>query len=296
MKIRSGLVLLTVVFTAHAAELKPETVKAWQEYVHAATARMQERLNPDGHFLKIDENRDWGQRVRSGEILVLPDGAKSIKKVPSGLIHDWVGAVFVPHATLSDVLSVVRDYDRYKQIYRPSVIDSRARERREHEDRFSMVLLNKSLFLKGALDSDYQSSYIRVSDRRWYSVTETTRIQEIDDYGEPAQHALSEGEGSGLIWRLFSITRFDERDDGVYIELEAIALSRDIPISLRWIVEPIVRRVSIASMTTSLRQTEGAVRSGTALADAKTPVERYPTVTSDVLPSPRNSSAVHSLR
>jgi hypothetical protein len=47
----------------------------------------------------------------------------------------------------------------------------------------------------------------------------------------------------------------------VYIELEAIALSRDIPAALRWAVEPIVRRVSRSSLDTSLQQTKDAVRS-----------------------------------
>jgi hypothetical protein len=70
---------------------------------------------------------------------------------------------------------------------------------------------------------------------------------------------LLAGEGSGVIWRLFSIASYRERDGGVYIELEAIALSRDIPASLRWLAEPIVRRVSRASLSTSLRQTENAV-------------------------------------
>ena len=65
----------------------------------------------------------------------------------------------------------------------------------------------------------------------------------------------------GLIWRVHSITHFEERDGGVYIEVEAIALSRDIPAVLRWVVDPIVRRVSRASLATSLQQTEAAVRS-----------------------------------
>jgi hypothetical protein len=68
------------------------------------------------------------------------------------------------------------------------------------------------------------------------------------------------GEGSGLIWRLFSIARYAQRDGGVYVELEAIALSRDIPPTFRWLIEPIVRRVSRGSLLTSLQQTENAVR------------------------------------
>jgi hypothetical protein len=284
------------VFTAQAAELKRETVKAWQGYVQSATARMQEHLRPESHFLKIDENQDWVNTVRSGEILVLPGASQNLKKVPSGLIHDWLGAAFIAHATLNDVLSVVRDYDRYKEFYRPTVIDSRALGRSGREDRFSMVLMNKSLFLKTALDSDYQCSYVRVSDRRSYSVSETTRIQEIENYGEPGQRALHEDEGHGFIWRFFSITRFEERDGGVYIELEAIALSRDIPISLRWVIEPIVRRISRNSLTTSLRQTEGAIHSGVNLAACNTAGKPCSTVTSDSPGSNRNSAVVGSFR
>jgi len=35
-------------------------------------------------------------------------------------------------------------------------------------------------------------------------------------------------EGSGYIRRLYSFSRFEQRDEGVYVELEVIALSRDI--------------------------------------------------------------------
>lgn len=88
------------------------------------------------------------------------------------------------------------------------------------------------------------------------------------------QRALREGEGNGFIWRLFSITRFEEREGGVYLELEAMALSRYIPVSLRGIVDPIVRRIvrriSISSLATSLRETERAVRSGMAVASGGT--------------------------
>jgi hypothetical protein len=295
MNIRSILVLLAVLSTAHAAELKPETVKAWKEYIQSATARMQGHLHPGNHFLRVDENEDWVRRVRSGEIFVSPSNSQSVTKVPSGLIHDWLGDAFIAHTTIKDVLSVISDYDEYKEFYRPTVVDSRALARGEREDRFSMVLMNQSLFLKTALESEYRCFSIRVSGRRYYTVSETTRIQEIENYGAPGQHTLPEGEGNGFIWRLFSISRFEERDGGVYIELEAIALSRDIPISLRWIVEPIVRRISRNSLETSLRQTERAVHSGTALTALDTPDGSCPTPAACVsgIHSP---GVVHSLR
>ena len=228
---------------------------------------MQERLSPDHSFLLSDEDPGRAAKLRSGEILVSPAGPNIPKRVPSGLIHDWNGEAFIPNATLQDVLRVLRDYDCYKEFYHPTVVDSRALVTGESEDQFSMLLVNESLVSKTALDGDFRSSYFRVNDQHWYSVSESMRIQEVAGYGTGGQQMLPEDEGTGLIWRVYGITRFEERDGGVYIELETIVLSRDIPILLRWIVDPIVRRVSRESLMTSFRQTKDAVRSAAKLGD-----------------------------
>jgi hypothetical protein len=254
--------LMTLVSSTavQAAHLAPATSEAWEDYVKSANVRMEQRLRPGEVFLWVDESPDRLASVRAGEIVVSPVGPQNPKKVPFGLIHDWVGAIFIPNASLSDALQVVRDYGRYKNLYQPSVIDSKVIATGEEKDRFSMLLLNRSLLLKTAFDADYESSYVHVDDRRVYSVSRTTRLQEIEDYGSPAQRVLQEGEGKGIMWRLLGITRYMERDGGVYIEFEAIGLSRDIPASIRWLVEPTVRRISRTSVSTSLHQTEGAVR------------------------------------
>ena len=41
--------------TANAANLKPNTRQAWEEYIVAAKAQMKERLGPDRSFLLSDE-------------------------------------------------------------------------------------------------------------------------------------------------------------------------------------------------------------------------------------------------
>jgi hypothetical protein len=124
-----------------------------------------------------------------------------------------------------------------------------------------MILVNKSYLLNTAFETAYQVSYIGVTNVIGYSVSQSTRVQQIDRFGAASQHMLSVGEGSGIIWRLFSVTRYVERDGGVYVELEAIGLSRNIPVSIRWIIQPMVRRALRESLTTSLRQTEAAVQS-----------------------------------
>lgn len=254
-----ALILLFIQVTGHAASLQQTTSQAWQDYVASATQRMEQRLRPGRAFLWVDETPDRLAGVRRGEVHVSPVGTQSPKRVPSGLIHDWVGGAFIAHVALNDVLRVVRDYGRFREFYQPNVIDSRAIAIGESKDRFSLRMVNRTFFLKNALDADYESCYIPVDDRRGYTISRTTRVQEIEEFGAPNQRMLQEGEGAGLIWRLFSIARYEERDGGVYVEIEAIALSREIPASLRWLAEPIVRRASRSALVTTLQQTEKAV-------------------------------------
>jgi hypothetical protein len=260
MKTRIGLTVLAFAFNLSAADLKPATLRAWYQYVSAARARMQQRLQPGSYFLKSDENRDWICRLRRGEILVARGGSQGLMNVPGGTISDWFGAVFIAGVTLEQVSAVLNDYDDYQQFYAPVVVASKTLSADGPEYAFSMILTNKAGFVSTTLDTNYQSRLFQVNERCWFSESESTHIREIEGYGTTAQEELAEGTGRGLIWRLFSVARYEERDGGVYVEIEAMALSRDIPVSLRWAVAPIVRRISQNSLLTSLRQTEDAVR------------------------------------
>jgi hypothetical protein len=258
----AGVLILSASAVSNAAELqlKPETLAAWQSYIRTADSRMQERLHGGAPFLWIDESAERGRRVRAGEILVTPVSEQSPVRVPNGLIHDWIGAAFFPNASLADILAVVQDYPRYKEFYKPLVIDSKLLGSDRTDYRFSLLMLNKSLFAKNALLSEWKEGYLQVDDRRWYSIASTTRVQEIDEYGSPAERELPVDAGSGYIWRLYSFSRFEQRDGGVYVEMEAMALSRDIPAGLRWLIDPIVRRVSRGSVFTSFTKTRAALQ------------------------------------
>ena len=245
--------------TLDGAELKEETLNAWGAYVQHANSEMDDRLH--GPFLWVDEVPDRLQRVRTGDILVSSVGQHNPKAVPSGLIHHWMGAAFISGTKLEDVLAAARDYSHYKEFYKPTVVDSRPLSSTGACDKYLMLLANKEVVAATALDSEYEACYHQVDERRWYGVVYTTRVQEIRHYGESDAKELPPGQGNGYVWRVYGFARFEERDGGVYIELEASVLSRDIPFAVRWVVDPIVRRISKNSMLISLRQTEEAVRS-----------------------------------
>ena len=105
------------------------------------------------------------------------------------------------------LVAVTRDYEHYKDIYRPNVAQSKV---------ISIVLLmNRSVVSKTALDTEYLTSYSRVDMHRSYTVTDATRIREIAGFGGESQHELPEDTGTGLM------------------ETEVVVLNRDIPPGLR---------------------------------------------------------------
>jgi hypothetical protein len=251
------LLILAASLTSKGAELSPATLKAWDAYVQAQNARAAEYSNRTP-FLWSDGSPERLRHLHDGETVVAPFG-ENPHRVPLGLIHHWIGAVFLPGTRIDDVLSVVRDYDKYKDFYAPNIIESRLLRQREAEDTFTMRMFNKAVVANFALDAEFHGTYARIDANKFYGISYTSRVREIENYGVADEHEAPANTGRGLIWRLYSISRFEQRDGGVYVELEAVVLSRDVPGALRWLVDPIVRRTSKSSMRVSLEKTGGAV-------------------------------------
>jgi hypothetical protein len=259
------LVFVAVPAMSHASELKQETLSAWEDYLRTANLRMQRNLRSSGirdagnPFLWIEEQSGRSQRVRQGEILVAPVGEAGPQKVPDGFIHDWIGAIFIANVGINEVFAVVQDFNRYKDFYKPTVIESKLLRHTSEDYEFSILGQKRVLFEKIVLEGQFESHCSDVDGTRRYCISSSTRIQEINDYGQPAEHKLPPNEGHGYIWRIYDLTKFEERDGGVYIEVEAIALSRDISASLRWLTKAVIERVSRNSMSTILDRTKDAV-------------------------------------
>jgi hypothetical protein len=125
------------------------------------------------------------------------------RDVPEGLIHDWIGGVFIPNARIDKLLAVVHDYDRYKEIYPPVVTDSHSEARsrsRVFDD------LETPTCCSSTPISNYQAHEFAVGPRRRFSVIDATSIQEIEEYGHSGQRVLRPDHGSGFMWRMHSIS------------------------------------------------------------------------------------------
>ncbi len=246
---------------AYGVDLKTATLHEWNEYVRAADGRMRERAAGVSPYLWTDESPVRKARVLQGEIVVAPVERHGTQSVAGGLIHDWVGAAFIPNATIADLFRVVHDYDRYKEYFAPVVAESKTIAATDTDQEFSMVWQRHILFINAAMQGRYQAHDVTVDARHGFNIASSAEVREIEEYGHAGQRLLPPDTGNGFIWRMHSISRFEERDGGVYLEIEAIALTRDIPAALHFMVSPVVNRLSVNSLTETLRQTRDAVKS-----------------------------------
>jgi hypothetical protein len=252
-------------------DLNSKTVEAWDAYVLAAKMRMENRANGQTPFLWVDEDQGRARQVRAGEILVEPADGDGPHSVPRGLIHDWIGAVFVPKARINEALGVLADYGRYKDFYKPMVAESRLLTQTPTHDKVTVLMVQKAYSVTAAVETDNDVDIARLDGHRAYSLSKSVRVQEIADYGQPSQHAIPEDHGPGYVWRTFTITRVEQRDDGVYVEIELMDLSRSIPLALRWLIQPLAEHLSRNILRTTMNETRDAVSGEISAATSNTP-------------------------
>src|SRR5713101_1676836 len=88
-----------------------------------AVARLDQAF-AGGSFLWADAAPDRSRQLRDGAVLAQPASAQREVKVPGGLLHDWVGAIFIPGTTVDKTIALVQDYNNHRNVYQPEVIDS----------------------------------------------------------------------------------------------------------------------------------------------------------------------------
>jgi len=251
--------------TAWPSDLQQETVAAFDRYVRATEAQTNQEIQ-DGRFLVIgrlpDARRLSVQRqVRGGtmylEQLRTLEGGHVIP-IPGGLIHHWVGLTFIPGVTLAETLAVLRDYDRYQDIYKPDVRESRLLQHNGNEFAVHLQFYKQSI-VTVALNTDFDVNYMQFGGAQSQSASRSTRIAEVENPGKPDEREYPVGKDHGYLWRLNSYWRIEEDRDGVYVQIEVVALSRTVPPIIAWLVNPLLKSIPRSSISRLLQGTHDAV-------------------------------------
>ncbi len=263
------------VIPVEAAGLKPDTAAAFDRYIRATDAQMADDIR-NGHFFILDRLPDTRRqevyaKLQHGQIYIEQLHTKEDGKpihVPEGMIHHWAGVIFIPGATLSRTLAVLQDYDNHENVYKPYVRRSKLMEHNGDEFKVYLRLYQKSI-VTVVVNANLDIHYILLNASQALSRSYSTRIAEVESPDKPDEHELPVGNDHGYVWRLYSYWRIEEKDGGVYVQVESIALSRTIPPLLVWLIKPLIRNIPRAVLSDLLSATRKEV------VDVKMPASEF---------------------
>jgi hypothetical protein len=249
------------------AKLHTQTVAAFDRYIHQTEERNDMELKRASALLWIDslseaERTEAYAALKRGEVqihqLSTLDNGKPIV-CPGGMIHHWVGVVFISGAKLDDVLGVLEDYDHQSTYYAPDVERSKIES---HEDDHFRVFLRfrRHKVITVVLNTEHEVRYFRDAPGRGHSRSSAVRIAEVENPGKGDEREKPPGDDGGYLWRMETWWRLEERDGGVYVQSEVASLTRDIPTGLGWLVGPFVTSIPKETLAFTLGATRKAVQ------------------------------------
>ena len=165
------------------AKLHANTLEAFQRYVRLTETRNAEELKRGTNLLWVDElpGAERGEAyaaLKRGEVrmkkLETRDGGREIA-CPAGIIHHWVGVVFIPGAKVDDVLGMLEDYDKHYIYFGPDVERSKI-ESRDGEHFRVFLRFRRHKVITVVLNTEHDIQYFRDGQGRAHSRSSAVRI------------------------------------------------------------------------------------------------------------------------
>jgi hypothetical protein len=246
----SGLFLLISGTDRASAEASPAAIAAFNSYTATVEARLARQHQSSASFVFLPS-----ADLRRGDPVVEPLTTPS---VPGGLLHHWRGSAFVPGASAAEFECLLKDFGAYPRVYAPQVLRASVHNQQGDHLTASMRVRQKH-GIAVVLDTTYDVSFGRLDAQHGYSLSRSTRVAEIEAAGTVSEHALTPAQEHGFLWRLNTYWSYEERDGGLYIQIESITLTRAIPHGLAWVVQPFVESIPRESLEFTLRATANAL-------------------------------------
>lgn len=266
---RIAVVVFAIIISVQptlAADLDPATVSAFARCAGLTQAAFNAENKQLTAFLWIDrlppdQLEAAHTQLRQGQVLIdcleSLDAGKPIP-VPGGIIHHWIGTVFIPGATLPQVLAFEEDYDHQEKYFDPDVVRSKLLLH-SGNDYTVQIRFHEKKVITVVLDTVHQAHYMQIDATHAWSRSWTTRIQQVDHPGEAGEMLEPEGHDGGFLWRMNTYWRFEQRDGGTYVESQSVSLTRDILTGLGWLIGPYVTSVPRESLSFMLAATRKAI-------------------------------------
>jgi hypothetical protein len=223
----------------------PAATAAFNTYVATLETRLANQHRSPTAFLVPEDDA----RLRRGDLVI---EQLTPPAVPGALLHHWRGSAFAPGATTADFDRIMRDFPSYPRHFAPQVLQARVLTQSGDTLQTTMRVRQHHI-LTVVLDTAYDVTFARLDATHGYSLSRSTRISELDSNGHAA-------EDHGFLWRQNIYWTYEERDGGLYLQIESVSLSRAIPRGLAWAIQPFVESVPRDSLDFTLRSTSKALK------------------------------------
>jgi hypothetical protein len=243
---------------AFSTKLKPRTIREFDQYAQTVEQQLSSRWQGQRPFLSISDITSSRESVLKGELLIQRASADNPVHISDGLIHDWLGAVFIPNTRIQTVIGLLQDFNRHQQIY-PEVIKSRLLRRKGNDLVGLWRLQRKQLLIPVAFDVEQEAYYRQIAPGKWICRAYARKISEVDNPGTSGEKILPPGEGQGFLWRLYAYWSLETVNHGVLAECRTLSLSRNIPIAVSWAIKPFIQSLPRESLSSTLSNTRSAV-------------------------------------
>ena len=255
------LILFLTAPGCFAEEPSTGAAVAFDRYVSGVESRLGGQHRLADAFLASGALAPQGERrLRGGELIVeelTPSGGMVL---PGALLHHWRGTAFEPGATAADFERLMKDFNAYPRTFSPQVVEARVITRKG-DSLQTLMRVRQRHVITVVMDTTYDVTFGRLDEGHGYSISRSTRISEIGSPGTSAERELSANEEHGFLWRMNTYWSYEERDGGLYMQVESISLTRSIPRGLGWAVQPFVESIPRESLEFTLRGTCAALKS-----------------------------------
>jgi len=252
-----GLVLASFAPGQMLGEAPAPAGAAFDRYAGTVEARLAVEHRA-GRLAGVAGTPEGESRMRRGERIIEPLRAPG---VPGAMLHDWRGSAFAPGARAADFESLLRNFGAYPQVFAPQVLQARTLAADGDHVQGWMRVRQKHV-ITVVLDTTYDVQFARLDAGDGWSASRSTRVDEIADAGTSRERRLGPQEEHGFLWRIDTYWTWQERDGGLYLQVESVSLTRAIPAGLGWIVGPFVESVPRESLEFTLQAAVQALGSG----------------------------------
>jgi hypothetical protein len=239
----------------------PAATAAFDAYSAKVESRLAAQHRSTTNFLAptTSDHVTETARLQSGEPIIERLTPSTGAEVSGSLLHHWRGTAFVPGAKAGDFERLMQDFNTYPQHFSPQILQAKLISRTGNRMQAEMRVRQKHV-ITVVMDTTYDIVYGRLDAQHGYSISRSTRVAEIASPGTPSEHALNPSEEHGFLWRLNTYWTYEEKDGGLYLQIEAVSLTRSIPHGLAWAIGPYIESIPRESLEFTLRSTCNALR------------------------------------